>query len=481
MQKQKPLIGLTVKKQENLSDWYTQVVQKAELIDYSLVSGCVVIRPWAYAIWERIQQFADEEFKKKSVKNAYFPLFIPEELLKKEASHVAGFTPEVAWVTEAGNSKLTERLAVRPTSETIMYAHFAQWIHSWRDLPLKINQWCNVVRWEFNNPVPFLRSREFLWQEGHTAFASREEAETEVKDILILYKRIFEELLSIPVIEGKKTEKEKFAGALYTTSLETFLPSGKGIQACTSHCLGQNFAHAFDIGFLDEKGEKQFVWQNSWGLSTRSIGILVLMHGDDKGLVLPPAVAPVQAVIIPILFEETKAHVLIAAKKVASLLQNTRIHIDDREQYSPGWKFNDWELKGVPLRIEVGPKDIVANSVTLVRRDTGTKESVILDDVEKRVNDLLGIIQKELLTKAKDALEKKKVTVKIWQDFVRALDDKKLILAPFCEQEACEEKIKQKTEGAKTLNKPFDQKQFKGSCVHCNQPATCLALFAKSY
>ncbi len=481
MPDEKKLVGLTVKKSDDMSEWYQQVVQKSELIEYSSVSGCVVFRPYSYAMWEKLQEFFDKEIKKRGVKNAYFPLFIPEALLKKEAAHVEGFTPEVAWVTEAGHSKLSERLAIRPTSETIMYENYAKWIKSWRDLPLKINQWCNVVRWEFNNPVPFLRTREFLWQEGHTAFASKEEADKEVPDILSLYKRVCEELLAMPVIQGQKTEREKFAGALYTTSIETFLPSGKGIQVATSHCLGQHFSTAFDISFLDEKGDKHLVWQNSWGISTRTLGIMILMHGDDKGLILPPAVAPIQAVVVPIVFEKEKEQVLAAAKNVAASLHHIRAHFDDRDNYSPGWKFNEWELKGVPLRVEIGPKDVAAKSVVIVRRDNGKKESVAWDNVARRVEDLLKEIQQNLLIKAKQNLENNTVTAKRWEDFKQAVNEKKLVLAPFCDKEVCEEEIKAKTEGVKTLNKPFDHPPVKGNCVHCDAQATCYALFAKTY
>ncbi|MBI4148215.1 proline--tRNA ligase [Candidatus Woesearchaeota archaeon] len=481
MPDEKKLVGLTVKKSDDISEWYTQVVQKSELIDYSSVSGCYVYRPWSYGVWERIQEFFDGLIKKHGVKNVYFPLLIPEALLKKETKHVEGFAPEVAWVTEAGHSKLSERLAIRPTSETIMYESFAKWIKSWRDLPLKINQWCSVVRWEFNNPVPFLRSREFLWSEGHSAFASKDEVDKDTRYILSLYKQVFEELLAIPVIDGLKTDHEKFAGALYTTSLETFLPSGKGIQATTSHCLGQNFSQVFDIKFLDEKGDNHAVWQNSWGISTRSIGVMILVHGDDKGLVVPPAVAPVQVVVVPILFEQTKDAVLAVAKNIASSLHHARVHLDDRDNYSPGWKFNEWELKGVPLRVEFGPKDMASKSAVIVRRDTGKKESVSLDALPARVSVLLMEIQQDLLAKARKNLEENKVVVKIWEDFTRAVKERKLILAPFCDKAVCEEEIKAKTEGVKTLNKPFDQPFVKGSCVHCDAPATCYALFAKTY
>lgn len=474
--------GITVKKSEDISEWYTQVIQKAELAEYTGVSGCMILRPRAYAIWEKLQAFFDAEIKKLGVKNAYFPLFIPESLLKREAEHVAGFAPEVAWVTQGGDSKLNERLAIRPTSETIMYEAYAKWIRSHRDLPLKINQWVNVVRWEFKHPVPFLRGREFLWQEGHTVAATKEESEKEVLDILELYRRVFEELLAVPVIKGKKSENEKFAGADYSTSVETIVPSGKAVQAATSHHLGQRFAKSFNISFLNEKGESSFPYQNSWGFSTRSIGAMILFHGDDKGLVIPPKVAPLEVVIVPILFDDTKEKVLKEAKKIKDALVTHTVLLDDRDAYTPGWKFNEWELKGVPLRIEIGPKDIVKGDCVVVRRDTGEKVVVKTKEVSEKVPQMLDAIQKNLFAKAKKWLDENTVYANDVSSFERAIKEKKLVITPWCERAECADKIKEKTEGAKALNIPFDQpKKVSKTCAWCGADAKRSALFAKSY
>ena len=474
--------GITVKKDQDFSEWYTQVIQKADLIEYTQVSGCYILKPNSYAIWEKIQRFFDDKIKSLGVKNAYFPLFIPESLLKKEAKHIEGFAPEVAWVTQGGDSKLNERLAVRPTSETIMYDAYSKWIRSYRDLPLKINQWCNVVRWEFKHPVPFLRSREFLWQEGHTVYATKEEADKEVMQILDFYSQVFEELLAIPVIKGQKSDGEKFAGALYTTSVETFLPNGKAIQGATSHCLGQNFAKSFNIEFLDENGSKRFAWQNSWGISTRTIGILTMVHGDDKGIILPPRIAHTQVVIVPILFEDSKKKVLTASEKIKKELAEFSVELDSREGYTAGWKFNQWELLGVPLRIELGPKDLEKDQIVVVRRDNGKKENVKIKDVTKKVKELLEEIQKDLFNKAKKFLQDNTVEAKDWKVFIKAIEDKKLVKASWCKNEKCEASVKEKTDGAKIINIPFDQpKTLKENCVLCNKKAEVIALFAKSY
>ncbi|MBN2367934.1 proline--tRNA ligase, partial [Candidatus Woesearchaeota archaeon] len=411
----KQTLGLTVKKDEDFSEWYTQVIQKADMADYSAVSGCIVFMANSYAIWEKIQAFLDGKLKKSGVRNAYFPLLIPESLLTREQEHVEGFTPEVAWVTHAGDSKLSEKLAVRPTSETIMYDSYSKWIRSYNDLPLRLNQWCNIVRWEFKHAMPFIRTREFLWQEGHTVFATKEESDKEVLEILEYYRQTFEDVLAIPVIPGKKTNIEKFAGADYSTALETFLPVKKAIQGATSHSLGQNFSKAFDISFIDDSGEKKHGWQNSWGFTTRSIGIMIIMHGDDKGLVLPPRVAPIKAVIVPILFDKTKDKVLKKAKELKKTLSKHEVMLDDREGYTPGWKYNEWELKGVPLRIELGPKDIDNKQVVVVRRDTGKKETVKWTQLKKKVDELLEDIQKSMYKKAKKNIEESIVRVKDWK------------------------------------------------------------------
>src|SRR5579875_893324 len=357
---------ITAKKTENFDEWYTQVILRSELMDYSPVSGCMVFRPLSYAIWEIIQRATDELFKKEGIQNVYFPLLIPERLLKKEQEHVEGFAPEVAWVTEAGNTKLEERLAIRPTSETIMYESFSKWIRSWRDLPLKFNQWNSVIRWEFKHPTPFLRSRE----------------------ILGIYSKITREYLALPGIIGKKTDKEKFAGAIATYSIEHLLPDGKAIQGPDFHLDGQNFSKAFEIAFLNKEGKREYAWQNTWAITTREIGVMVATHSDDRGLVLPPKVAPIQVVIIPIVDERSKDEVLNAAKGIARRLESVaRVKLDDRDYYTAGWKFNEWEIKGVPLRIEIGPRDIKASQVILVRRDTLEKFAASMQDIEKVVTD----------------------------------------------------------------------------------------------
>ena len=478
---QKEEVGITVKKDQDISEWYTQVIQKAELADYTDVSGCIIFRPRSYAIWENVQKFLDSEFKKIGVKNAYFPLFIPESLLKKEAAHVAGFTPEVAWVTEAGHTKLNERLAIRPTSETIMYDSFKKWIRSHRDLPILINQWCNVVRWEFKHAIPFLRTREFLWQEGHTAHATKESADSEVMTILDLYARAMEELYAVPVFKGRKTDSEKFAGADYTTSIETFMPSGKSIQTATSHSLGQNFSKSFDIKFIDEDEKTKYVWQNSWGFSTRTIGIMIMMHGDDKGLIVPPRVAQTQVAIVPIIFEKEKEKVLHAAKEMQrSLLKEFSVELDDREGYSPGWKFSEHEMKGVPLRIELGPRDLANDSAVLVRRDTGAKETVKIKEINKKVKESLDAIQENLYQKAKHFIDSSLVEAESIEQLKRAVENKKFAIVHWCGKSKCEDAIAEKT-GTKSMNIPFNQPKNFNKCVSCGEAGKYSVYFAKSY
>ena len=476
-------LGITVKKNEDFSEWYTQVIQRAELIEYTDVSGCIVFRPYSYAIWEEIQKNIDRLIKEKGVKNAYFPLLIPEKLLMKEKDHVAGFTPEVAWVTHAGDTKLAERLAIRPTSETIMYDSYKKWIRSHRDLPLKINQWCNVVRWEFKHAVPFLRTREFLWQEGHTVFATKKEAEEEVCDILEnVYAKTLKDVLALPVLLGKKSENEKFAGAEYTLSAETFLPNGKAIQACTSHYLGQNFSKAFDITFLNEKSEREFPHQNSWGFTTRTIGIAIMMHSDDKGLVLPPFAAPIQAVIVPIMFDKTKDELLKKCHEIKKSLKGIRVELDSRDEYTPGYKYHEWELKGVPVRIEFGPKDMEKGHAVLVRRDTGSKEFVKLDEIHGKVKETLEDIHNELYHKAEKLIKENIKDAKDFKEFLKIIEDKKIARAPFCNIKSCEEEIRESTGGAKSINLPFDSHVKHGElCIFCKKEAKAVALFAKSY
>jgi prolyl-tRNA synthetase family I len=461
-------IGITVKKSEDFSEWYTQIILKSELIEYGPVSGCMIIRPYAYSIWESVQEFFNKEIKKLGVENAYFPMLIPENLFTKEKDHVEGFTPEVAWVTQGGDSVLPERLAIRPTSETIMYDSYKKWIRSWRDLPLRLNQWCNIVRWEFKHPVPFLRTREFLWQEGHTVFATKEEAEIEVLQILDLYAKVMEELYAVAALKGVKSENEKFAGAVYTVSVETFFPNGKAIQIATSHLLGQNFSRAFDISFLNKNGEKEYAWQNSWGISTRSIGIMLGIHGDDKGVVMPPRVAPIQVVIVPIIFEDTKDKVLDKCSELKAELikHHIRVFIDDSD-YRPGWKFNKWELKGVPIRIELGYND--------------TKEIIDMDahHVTAHVTKKLDEIHDKMLENSEKMLKEAIVPCNSIDDMQRIVEDKKLVFVPFCNEKTCEESIKEKT-GAKSLNTSLTPTQEELKCINCGKPAK-LFYFGKSY
>src|SRR3989344_694307 len=464
-------LGITAKKEEDFGEWFSQVINRAELIEYTEVSGCYVFRPASFEMWEKTRSFLDAEFKRRGVRNAYFPLFIPERLMNKEKSHIAGFTPEVAWVTHSGETKLAERLAVRPTSETIMYESFKKWIRSWRDLPLLINQWCNIVRWEFKNPVPFIRSREFLWQEGHTVHATEECAKKETFEILDLYEKAYKELYAIPVIKGIKSDSEKFAGALYTTSCEVFLPNGKAAQGCTSHALGQNFAKAFDITFIDKDEQKKHPWQNSWGFTTRTLGLMIMMHSDNKGLVLPPSIAPLQAVIVPIMFDDSKERVLKEAAKIRdALAPDCSVMLDDRAEYTPGWKFNEWEMKGVPLRIEIGPKDIDKGQAVMARRDTGKKEFIPLSEIAARAADALCAMQKDLYDKALEHRKANTVTVKDIPELQKAIKEEKLARAAWCNDEKCETSIKDKVEGAKIICLPLGEKVNAGeSCALCGK------------
>ena len=464
-------------KKENFSEWYTEVVQKAELADYSSVSGCLIYRPYSYSIWEMIVAETDKRFKKIGIKNAYFPLFIPEKLLMKEAKHFAGFTPEVAWVTHAGNSKLDERLAIRPTSETIMYESYAKWIRSWRDLPLRINQWNNVVRWEFKHPTPFLRGREFLWNEGHTVFATEKEALAEKEQILGIYKEIVEDYLAIPALIARKTESEKFAGAVFTFAIEFFMPDGKFIQGPDFHFDGQNFAKAFGIEFLDSKGKKQFGWQNTWAITTRAIGALAAIHGDSKGLVLPPEIAPIQIVVIPIYDDSTKKKVLVRAEKLKKSLEtNFRVYLDDRDIYTPGWKFNEWEIKGVPLRVEIGPKDIKVGKAMLVRRDTGQRSAAKFSALGKAAEKILAEIQKLLFRKAQAFVNEHRHDAKNYAALKDALKNG-FAKTSWCGSAGCEEKARSDL-GAKIYI--LDEKA-KGKCVVCGKAAKHIVYVAKPY
>ncbi|TLY00344.1 MAG: proline--tRNA ligase [Thaumarchaeota archaeon] len=473
--------GITVRKSENFDEWYTQVILKSELADYSPVSGCIVFRPSGYAIWEAIQRETDKEFKKIGIQNTYFPIFIPERLLKKEQEHVKGFSPEVAWVTQAGDSKLEERLAIRPTSETLMYEVISRWVRSSRDLPLRLNQWNNVVRWEFRHPTPLLRSREFLWNEGHTVFATEGEAMAERDEILRIYKTITEEYLALPGLVGKKTDAEKFAGATASYSIEHLMPDGKAIQGPDFHSDGQNFAKAFEISFVDRNGQKQFAWQNTWAISTREIGVMLAIHSDDKGLIVPPRVALFQVVIVPIFDEEARERVLKQAEKLrARLEETTSVKLDDRDHLTPGRKFNEWELKGVPLRVEIGARDLAKRQVVLARRDNGKKRQVTMASAAREVARELKEIQENLYQRALSFLKEHTYTAETYEQLKSSLKNGGIVRAPWCLSPDCEAKVKEET-GAKIVNLPMDQKGTKSRCVYCGREAGVIANFAKSY
>jgi len=473
--------GITVRKSENFDEWYTQVILKSELADYSPVSGCIVFRPSGYAIWETIRRETDKKFKKIGIQNSYFPIFIPEGLLKKEQEHVKGFSPEVAWVTHAGDSKLEERLAIRPTSETLMYEVISRWVRSWRDLPLKLNQWNNVVRWEFRHPTLLLRSREFLWNEGHTLFATEEEAMAERDEILTIYRTITEEYLALPGLVGKKTEAEKFAGATASYTIEHLMPDGKAIQGPDFHSDGQNFSKAFEITFVDRKGEKQFAWQNTWAISTREIGVMLATHSDDKGLIVPPRVALVQVVIVPIFDDESRERVLKQAERLrARLEETTSVKLDDRDHLTPGRKFNEWELKGVPLRVEIGPRDLVKRQVVLARRDNGKKRQVKMAIAAREVARELKEIQEDLYQRALSFLKEHTYAAETYDQLKGSLKNGGIVRAPWCLSPDCEAKVKEET-GAKIINLPMDQKEIKSLCVYCGKEAAVIANFAKSY
>ena len=472
-------LGITIKKEENFSEWYNQVVLRAELADYSPVKGCMVIRPYGYEIWEKIQAFLDGKIKETGHKNAYFPLFIPENFFEREKEHVEGFSPEVAWVTHGGDTPLEEKLAVRPTSETIMYDMYSKWIRSWRDLPLLLNQWCNVVRWETKMTKLFMRTREFLWQEGHTAHATEKEADEEAGKMLNAYREVYEYLLAVPVIPGKKTESEKFPGALYTLTLEALMPDGRATQCGTTHNLGQRFAQVFDITFIDKDEQKKYVWQTSWGLTTRSVAIMIMVHSDDKGLVLPPRVAPIHVVVVPIIFQESKEAIMEMADHVKKELSSFSVVLDDREEYTAGWKFNHWEVRGVPLRIEIGPRDVKARQVVLVRRDTGEKLSIPVDNVKEKVKTMLSTIQEDLFVKAKKFLERNTVDAQDYDELVKVIEEKKMVRANWCGSETCEAEIKDVT-GASSCCIPFNE-NASGKCIYCGKDAQFVVYFAKHY
>ena len=475
-------VGITVSKSENFSEWYTQVVIKAELADYAPVKGLIVLRPDGYSIWESIKESLDKKLKETGHRNGFLPVLIPESLLAKEKEHFEGFNPEVFWVTHSGTSEIGDRLALRPTSETLAYSLFSKWIRSWRDLPLKINFWNSALRAEIKGTKPFLRTSEFLWQEGHTVHATKDEAEKEVADILELYKKTIEEELAVPVVTGKKSEKDKFVGAVYTNTLESLMPDGKALQMGTSHFLGQNFSKPFDVKYLDENNSETFAWQTSWGVSWRLIGGMIMTHGDDKGLVLPPKVAPIQVVIIPIYYsKEDKENVLQKACQIKDSLSNNdiRVHLDDREQLTPGFKFNDWEMRGIPIRIEIGPKDIAKNQIVLARRHNQTKISLDIDGLTEKTLSELKNIQKEMFDAAKKILDERVVRVSEYQQFKKELENGKMIDCSWCGNQTCEDKIKEET-GADLRVIPSDNTKAE-TCIYCKNSGTTNVLFARGY
>lgn len=477
MAKEKKLVEAITSMEDDFAQWYTDVVKKAELIDYSSVKGCMVIKPAGYAIWENIQKELDARFKETGVENVYMPMFIPESLLQKEKDHVEGFAPEVAWVTHGGLEPLAERMCVRPTSETLFCDFYAKEIQSYRDLPKLYNQWCSVVRWE-KTTRPFLRSREFLWQEGHTAHATAKEAEERTVLMLNVYADFCENVLAIPVIKGQKTEKEKFAGAESTYTIEALMHDGKALQSGTSHNFGDGFAKAFEIQYADKENKLQYVHQTSWGLTTRLIGAIIMVHGDNSGLVLPPRIAPIQTMIVPI--AQHKEGVLDKAYELKKRLSGFRVKVDDTDK-SPGWKFSEQEMRGIPTRVEIGPKDIEANQAVIVRRDTREKIVVSLDELEEKIAEILENIQKDMLETAKAHREAHTYEAVDYAQFKELVENKPgFIKAMWCGDEACEDKIKEDTT-ATSRCMPFEQEHISDKCVCCGKEAKKLVYWGKAY
>lgn len=466
------------KMNENFADWYTDIILKAELVDYAPVKGFMVIRPYGYALWENIQKVLDAKFKETGHKNAYFPLLIPESLLNKEKDHVEGFAPEVAWVTQGGENKLQERLCVRPTSETIICTMYAKWIKSHRDLPLLINQWANVVRWE-KTTRPFLRTSEFLWQEGHTLHATAEEALEETLKMHKVYADFCEEYLAIPVIKGQKSEKEKFAGAENTYTIEALMHDGKALQSGTSHYFGNHFARAFDIKFQNKEGKEEFAYQTSWGMSTRIIGGIIMTHGDDRGLKLPPNIAPIQVVIVPA--AQHKPGVLEKANELKNILNKFSVEVDDREEYSMGYKFNHWELRGVPVRIEIGPKDIENNQCIVFRRDTLEKETVSLDNLKEYIEKLLVDIQNNMYEMAKENTKNHTFVARTLDEYLEIFKEKQgFVKMMWCGDVACEDKIKELTSSTIRCI-PFEEEHLGDHCAICSKEAKHMVYTARQY
>ncbi|EGL14636.1 MULTISPECIES: proline--tRNA ligase [unclassified Paenibacillus] len=482
MSKDKQFVREITPQGEDFSQWYIDVIKKADLMSYSPVRGCMVFKPDGYEIWENIQRELDKRFKETGHRNAYFPLFIPESFFQKEKEHVEGFNPELPWVTEAGGEKLEERLAIRPTSETMIGHMYAEWINSYRDLPLLINQWANVVRWE-KRTLPFLRTTEFLWQEGHTAHEDEEDARRETMQMLEIYRDFAENFLAMPVIIGQKTPSEKFAGAVDTFSIEAMMKDGKAVQAGTSHYLGTNFAVAFDIKYLNRENQHQFVHTTSWGVSTRLIGATIMAHGDDRGLALPPKVAPTQVIMIPIGPPKTREQVVARTDELFDELKQAgvRVRVDDRADLSPGWKFNEYEMRGVPIRVELGPRDMENGQIVLVSRITGEKKIVQQVNFVQEVQQLLEEIHQEMFNRAKQHLEEHLIAVDTLDEFKQYLETNRgFALAGWCGSEACEAQVKEEA-GATSRNIPFSPRESKETCLVCGDKAKHTVVFGKSY
>jgi prolyl-tRNA synthetase len=482
--KETAAVGITVKKSEDFSEWYTQIVLKAGLVDYAPVKGFIVLRPYGYAIWESIRDILDKRFKETGHQNGFLPVLIPESLLSREEDHFAGFTPEVFWVTKAGTNDLNEKLALRPTSESLAYSIFANWITSYRDLPLKVNFWNSALRAEIKATKPFIRTSEFLWQEGHTVHSSEEEAEQEVMMILEIYKDLIENYLGVPAVTGYKSDKEKFVGAKYTTTLEGMMADGKALQMGTSHHLGQNFSKPFEIKYLGKDTKEHFAWQTSWGVSWRLIGAMIMVHGDDKGLILPPRVAPIQVVIVPIFKDKDANMVKEQASKIEQELKRAglRVYMDGRDEYTSGWKFNEWEMKGVPLRINIGPRDIAEGQIELVRRDTKEKSKQKKEKLVDITKDILDAIQNNMLDRARQLLKDSISRPKDYSEFKSILVEGKggFALCGWCGNLDCEMKIKEET-GADIRVIPFKAEERTDKCIYCGQETKKMAMFARAY